>query len=163
MWSLTHSSISDSSCKFVIRFEIETREARSKPCAHKSADNEWIVLCLSLKRKAKLSAEVLTATRRTVMSAKCGETACGYMNVPHTGKGNKGGFWLCAVSDPSLITGSVQYVPRSLLCLICLISAATRGSYKIDHKIVPRKIVSRSLTEYGPTFAAQILAEVWNK
>lgn len=149
--------------EFVIGFEIETRESRSKPCAHKSADNGWTVLCLSLKRKAKLSAEVLTATRRTVMSAKCGESACGYMNVPRTDKGNKWGFWLCAFSNPSLITVSVRYVTRSLLCLICLISVATRGRYKTDHKIVPWKVVSRSLTEYGPTFAAQILAEVWNK
>lgn len=123
--------------EFVIGFEIETRESRSKPCAHKSADNGWTVLCLSLKRKAKLSAEVLTATRRTVMSAKCGESACGYMNVPRTDKGNKWGFWLCAFSNLSLITVSVRYVTRSLLCLICLISVATRGRYKTDHKIVP--------------------------
>lgn len=52
---------------------------------------------------------------------------------------------------------------RSPLCFICLISAATRGRYKIDHKIMSWKIVSRSLTKHRPTFAAGILLEIWNK
>lgn len=52
---------------------------------------------------------------------------------------------------------------RSPLCFICLISPATRGRYKIDHRIMSWKIVSRSLSKYGPTFAAGILLEIWNK
>lgn len=52
---------------------------------------------------------------------------------------------------------------RSPLCFIWLISAATRGRYQIDHKIMSWKIVSRSLTKYGPRFAAGILLEIWNK
>lgn len=113
------------------------------------------------------------------------------MNMPHTGKGSKQGFWLYAITDSCLITTlpkklqwdlqptlipsnkfswkkqaqyiSVRPVTRFPLCFICLISAATRGRYKIDHKITSWKIVSRSLTKCRPTFAAEILLEIWNK